>query len=78
MYTTSRFRMCISSSIRKNEPAGQIFGSGFSVSEAVDAIADIYKGVSSTLRGIPVVPTLIDCVVRLLVDVDVPRTYRLV
>lgn len=73
MYTTKRFRMCISSFTRKDKAAGQIFGSVFSWSEAVDAAADIYNGVSSILQGIPLVSTLIKCVVRLLVDVDVPR-----
>lgn len=72
------FRMCISFSIRKGKPAGQIFGSGFFWSEAVDAAADIYNGVSPTLRGIPVVTTLINSEVRLLVDVDVSRAYRVV
>lgn len=78
MYPPNRLRICISSSIRKNKLAGQVFGSGFSWSEAVDAAADIYNGVSSTLRGFPVVATLINCVVRLLVDVNVPRAYRVV
>lgn len=78
MYTSSRSGMCVSPSVRKDEPSGQIFGSGFSWSEAVDAAADIYNGVSSTLQGVPVVATLIHCVVRLLVDADVPRTYRVV
>ena len=50
MYIADRSRMC-SSFIRKDKFAGQVFGSGFSWSEAVDAIADIYNGVSSTLRG---------------------------
>ena len=70
--------MCISSSIRKDKAAGQIFGPGFSWSEAVDAAADIYNGVRSSLRGIPSVATLIEFVVRLLVNLDVPRAYRVV
>ena len=31
---------------RKDKPVGQIFGSGFSWSEATDAAADVYNGVS--------------------------------
>ena len=49
------FRTCISTSIRKDKPAGQLFGSGFFWSEAVDAAADIYNGVIRILRGFPVV-----------------------
>ena len=45
---------------RKDKPTGQIFGSGFSWSEALDAVADIYNGVSSTLRGVLVEAMLID------------------
>ena len=78
MYTTIRFRMRISSSVRKEKPAGQIFGSVFSWSEAIDAAADIYNGVSLKLRSYSVVAALITCVVCLLVDVDVPRAYRVV
>lgn len=59
MCITIRFRMRISSSVRKEKPAGLIFGLGFSWSEAADAAADIYNGVSLTLWGVPVVATLI-------------------
>ena len=34
--------------VRKNKTIGQTFGSGFSWSEAVDAAADVYNGVSET------------------------------
>ena len=47
MYATDRSRVC-SFFLRKDKHAGQVFGSGFSWSEAVDAVADIYNGVSST------------------------------
>ena len=47
MYATDRSRMC-SSFLRKDKYAGQVFGSGFSWSEAADAVADIYNGVRST------------------------------
>lgn len=46
MYTTDRSKMC-SSFLRKDKVAGQVFGSGFSWSEAADAVADIYNGVFS-------------------------------
>ena len=36
---------------RKDKPVGLIFGSGFSWSEAIDAAADVYNGVSNiTIR----------------------------
>ena len=47
MYISKRSRTWVSSSIRKDKPVGQILGSGFSWSEAVDAAAEIYNGVSS-------------------------------
>ena len=56
MYATDRSRMC-SSFLRKDKYAGQVFGSGFSGSEAADAVADIYNGASSTFHE--VVATLI-------------------
>ena len=33
--------------LRKGKPVGLIFGSGFSWSEATDAAADVYNGVST-------------------------------
>lgn len=30
---------------RKDKPIGQVFGSGFSLDEAIDAAADVYNGV---------------------------------
>ena len=32
---------------RKDKPIGQTFGAGFSASEAIDAAADTYNGVST-------------------------------
>ena len=46
MYTKYRFRMRSSFSSRRDKPVGHIFGSGFSWSDAVDAAADTYNGVS--------------------------------
>ena len=68
----------ISPSIRKERPAGRIFGSGFSWSEAVDAAADIFNGVKALLQGIPVVAMLTSYVVCLLVHADIPRSYCVV
>lgn len=56
MYAIDRSRMC-SSILRKDKYAGQVFGSGFSWSEAADAVADIYNGVN--LMFYEVVATLI-------------------
>ena len=47
MKTTNRSRMCVSFSHRKDKPAGQMFSSGVSWSEAADAAADVYNGVGS-------------------------------
>ena len=78
MCTTNRFRVCISSLLRKNRPVGQIFGSAFFWPETIDAAADIYNGVSSIRRATPIVAMLMNCVVRFLVDVDVPWAYSVV
>ena len=63
---------------RKDKPVGHIFGAGFTWPEAVDAAANIYNGVGTEWRGIPGVATLIICIVRLLVNADVPRAYCMV
>ena len=34
---------------RKDKPVNTIFGSGFSWSEAIDATADVYNGVSTRI-----------------------------
>ena len=47
MKTTNSFRICVSFSYRKDKPAGQMFSSGVSWSEAIDAAADVYNGVRS-------------------------------
>ena len=47
MKITNRFKMCVSFSHRKDKPAGQIFSSEVSWSEAADAAADVYNGVGS-------------------------------
>ena len=73
MCATNGFGVCISFLVRKNGPVGRIFGSAFFWPEAVDAAADIYNGVSSLRRAVPVMTTLMSRVVRLLVDVDIPR-----
>ena len=36
-------------SFRKDKPVSLIFGSGFSWSEAIDAAADVYNGVSTRI-----------------------------
>ena len=47
MKTTNRLKTCVSFFHRKDKPAGQMFSSGFSWSEAADAAADVYNGVGS-------------------------------
>lgn len=41
-------RLYSDSDPRKDKPIGNTFGEGFSWSEAIDAVADIYNGVSSS------------------------------
>lgn len=37
---------------RKDKPIGQVFSQGFSFSEALDALADVYNGVGGALRSV--------------------------
>ncbi len=39
----------INNYFRKDKPVSLIFGSGFSWSEAIDAAADVYNGVSTRI-----------------------------
>lgn len=77
-HTEDRSRTWVSRLFRNKNPVGQNFGTGFSWSEALDIIAHIYNGVGLRWRIILIVAPLINCIVRLLVNVDVPRAYGVV